>query len=451
MTVGAMESPPDFRPTLPPRPSNSERKRTLSTSDASGVPLLPLNKDTCSSYKHDRSQLVGSASLEDGEDKPLRVDQPSQRSDVYRPKEKVEIQSEGHLPPRRFCKTHTFLKWDFGYWREPARHTIIFGVLFSLVFIPTYYAAQFAIQLQHPPVIAPFQYDCSTSQGWTFVGINLPFGSFSFGQAKAIDLAWNWIVGRGYQGLLSIAAYRVFTDALLRVTESTALPMELYATLAFPTAKLETLYQLGKNTFRYGTLRVKLIFIWLFLATIYLISVPALLDATTAYEAGVDTSYKFSNDKIERIAELMKFSRDESIVRTWPICLSYTSPEKNKGINHNSKDNKKSENPATVVYTYEKDLHFTDFSWRNATYWSDGVQEKCFNDPQNVGNGWRNNATRFYLYEWQDAELNQTWWKKLEDDPMMALDPTRWNEWTFGPTNRTHFVCAANFAQYQVS
>ena len=121
-----------------------------------------------------------------------------------------------------------------------------------------------------------FFYDCTESRGWSFVGIDLiPFGrTFTFGEAKAIDLAWNWVVGRGLQGILTLVAYRVFSDALLRATELTALPFELYAALALPSMKLELLWQVSKNMFRYGNWRVKMIFMWLIISTVYLISIP---------------------------------------------------------------------------------------------------------------------------------------------------------------------------------
>lgn len=127
----------------------------------------------------------------------------------------------------------------------------------------------------HQSEILPFKFDCMDSGGWSLVGINLvPFQNFTFGEAKAVDLAWNWVVGRGLQGLLTLLAYRVFSDALLRVVELSAVPFELYATLALPSTKIELLWQVCKNLFKRGNWRVKMIFFWLIISTLYLIAVP---------------------------------------------------------------------------------------------------------------------------------------------------------------------------------
>ncbi|CAG8974676.1 hypothetical protein HYALB_00006410 [Hymenoscyphus albidus] len=76
--------------------------------------------------------------------------------------------------------------------------------------------------------IAPFVFECNRGTGWSWVGINLVVATdFSFGTAKAIDLAWNWIIGRGLQCVLSILAYRVFCDAIMRAAELTPMSYEL--------------------------------------------------------------------------------------------------------------------------------------------------------------------------------------------------------------------------------
>jgi hypothetical protein len=106
-----------------------------------------------------------------------------------------------------------------------------------------------------------FTVDCSGGQsGWTLVGVNIRFGLFSYSKAKAIDLAWNWIIGRGFQALMSLLAMRVFRDALLRVVEQTPLSYEMYATLALYPTKIEMLWQLCIGMFRYGKWRAKFIY-----------------------------------------------------------------------------------------------------------------------------------------------------------------------------------------------
>lgn len=120
-----------------------------------------------------------------------------------------------------------------------------------------------------------FTYDCyQDGYGWSFVGINLIVGEFNYGSAKALDLAWNWIIGRGVQALLMLLAYRVFNDALIRAAEMTALSFELYARLALYTARIDVLWYVLKALFQKGNWRTKAIFVWLCISIIYVITFP---------------------------------------------------------------------------------------------------------------------------------------------------------------------------------
>jgi hypothetical protein len=101
--------------------------------------------------------------------------------------------------------------------------------------------------------------------------------NFSFGTAKTLDLAWNWAVGRGVQGLLSLLAYRVFSDALLRMTELTPLSYELYASIALYSNRFEVMWYLLKGLGRFGGWRVKAIFSWLLISILYLLVFPRLV------------------------------------------------------------------------------------------------------------------------------------------------------------------------------
>lgn len=178
------------------------------------------------------------------------------------------------LPPKAFRKTHRFLGLNLGYWRMPARHFSIFAALALAIGLPLGYVVRGFNNLVDNGQL-PFEYDCyGSSNGWTFIGLNWRFGTFSYGSAKALDLAWNWIVGRGLQGILSIIAYRVFSDALLRVTEMTPISYELYATISFFSTKPTMIWQLLKGLGTQGNWRTKFILSWLVISIIYLLSFP---------------------------------------------------------------------------------------------------------------------------------------------------------------------------------
>lgn len=84
-------------------------------------------------------------------------------------------------------------------------------------------------------------------------------------------------MGRGLQALLSLLAYRVFSDALLRAAELTPLSCELYASIALRGNRFEVLWDLLKGLGRFGGWRVKAIFTWLLTSTMYLLVFPRLV------------------------------------------------------------------------------------------------------------------------------------------------------------------------------
>ena len=120
---------------------------------------------------------------------------------------------------------------------------------------------------------------------WSFQGINIPFGRLSFGQAKAVDLAWDWVAGRGIQAVLVAICYRVFTDALMRATEVHHVSYEVFTSLALFSTKTDPLWYLTKGLFLTPSWRVKFMLAWLLISTAYLATFPALMDVVSGYDA----------------------------------------------------------------------------------------------------------------------------------------------------------------------
>ena len=120
---------------------------------------------------------------------------------------------------------------------------------------------------------------------WNLIGIDIRFGRMTFGQAKGLDLAWNWIAGRGFQLLLTLVAYRVFTDALMRTAEVTYVPYELFTSLALFSTKTDALWHLIRGFTALSGWRFKFIIGWLSLSTGYLAIFPSLMDVISGYEA----------------------------------------------------------------------------------------------------------------------------------------------------------------------
>ncbi len=106
-----------------------------------------------------------------------------------------------------------------------------------------------------------------------------------FAQAKAIDLAWNTLVGRSLQTVISIFTYKVFMKALMRITEQNTITYEIYAALALSTTKLSAIKPLSKALYSKLDWRARFSMFWLLISTIYLATFPTLMDAITGYQA----------------------------------------------------------------------------------------------------------------------------------------------------------------------
>ncbi|KAK4901333.1 hypothetical protein LTR27_001891 [Elasticomyces elasticus] len=66
-----------------------------------------------------------------------------------------------------------------------------------------------------------------------FLTITLGFGRFTFAQAKALDFAWDLIVGSGGQALAVTLVYPLFRRMLLAHMEGCPVPMQAYKSIAF--------------------------------------------------------------------------------------------------------------------------------------------------------------------------------------------------------------------------
>lgn len=167
----------------------------------------------------------------------------------------------------------------------------------------------------------PTPWACSTNGfavggPWNLIGIDIRFGRMTFGQAKGLDLAWNWVAGRGLQFLLAWVSYRVFTDALMRTAEITYVPYELFTSLALFSTKTDALWYLTRGVLTLPGLRIKFIIGWLLFSTAYLAMFPSLMDVISGYEAAYDTVLVLPNRTTLKLDGLESF--DGPLYRT--IC-----------------------------------------------------------------------------------------------------------------------------------
>ncbi|KAG9236722.1 hypothetical protein BJ875DRAFT_455776 [Amylocarpus encephaloides] len=361
------------------------------------------------------------------------------------------------IPSKPFAKRTRFLGINFGKWRVFVRHFTIFALVAILISIPVWLVSVGIDSIQGSTSVT-FGYDCYgvVGGGWSFLGINLVVATdFNYGTAKGLDLIWNWLVGRGLQGILAIFAYRVSTDALLRAAELTPLSFELYASIALYTNKFEVLWELLLGFGRFGNWRVKAILLWLFFSAVYLLAFPSLLDACSGYDAAQKASFSWPNGKLQNVDDA-KTMLDKCIYAT-----SYSSHRKET---LDCTSDILSTRAICPKYNITEQMVYTNFSYtfpklgvlnRTSTYSNSYISEPqrprqpswlCLDDT----NEYSYHSRMWNLYYWNDTIVNQTWWDHFHQDPYKS-QPDYWDEWNFWPSNKTagNFVCDTKNNLYQ--
>jgi len=64
---------------------------------------------------------------------------------------------------------------------------------------------------------------------------DITFGNLCISGARAIDLTWNLVVGRGLQASVALISYQKVTGALLRMAETTPIPYDVFVATVFNT------------------------------------------------------------------------------------------------------------------------------------------------------------------------------------------------------------------------
>lgn len=75
------------------------------------------------------------------------------------------------------------------------------------------------------------------------------FGDYSFTVAKAIDVVWDIIIGRGGQALLLYVFSRVFYDVLHMLLEKDSMTYDTFTSLSLSGATAWGLWMLGRDLF----------------------------------------------------------------------------------------------------------------------------------------------------------------------------------------------------------
>lgn len=106
-----------------------------------------------------------------------------------------------------------------------------------------------------------------------------------FAQAKAIDLAWNALVGRGIQAFLIFISCKVFYAVLMHISERNPVTYELFAAVSLTPTMTNGLRPMAKAVIVNSDLKSRLMLVWLLITTVYIALTPILVDALSGYRA----------------------------------------------------------------------------------------------------------------------------------------------------------------------
>jgi hypothetical protein len=130
---------------------------------------------------------------------------------------------------------------------------------------------------------------------WTQFTPTVVYGNFTLGQAKAIDVAWNMVVGRAAQAFISFIFYGVVKDILMRITEITTVPLDLFTALAFKPFDLDSIFKMVRALPSCRGWRATVAMIWILISAIYIAAIPAINDAMTGYVLQNEIYVVFNN------------------------------------------------------------------------------------------------------------------------------------------------------------
>ncbi|SMR52928.1 unnamed protein product [Zymoseptoria tritici ST99CH_1E4] len=145
-------------------------------------------------------------------------------------------------------------------------------------------------------VIPPLGYP--KDQNWDprlFLSITLAFGNLNFPQAKAIDVCWDFAIGRGGQALVAILVYPTMRKSLLTLLEKRPLRMPLVTSLTFEHFSVWSWWALAKEMIHSWSWRLSA---YLYIVS-YLLAFGTLVPAMTGYQAKQAPFYRSGNNLMD--------------------------------------------------------------------------------------------------------------------------------------------------------
>jgi hypothetical protein len=122
--------------------------------------------------------------------------------------------------------------------------------------------------------------------------ITLTWGHMTFSQAKALDVLWDIVVGRGGQFILLYVAFKVFTMTLSRTMETEPVSYGTFESMAFTSPTFVSPFILIRDFVTNRGLRARVAVAWTIIASFYVLAFPTLNDTMSGYSTNVQAFLK---------------------------------------------------------------------------------------------------------------------------------------------------------------
>ncbi|KAI0814071.1 hypothetical protein GGR55DRAFT_633933 [Xylaria sp. FL0064] len=117
-----------------------------------------------------------------------------------------------------------------------------------------------------------------------FFQVTLPLGSFTFTQAKVIDIVWDIVIGRAGQGILAYYSWRTFADYATVSMETAPITYTSFIILFMESGpSLKSIFQLLRDFLAYRRLKSKVAATWIILSMLFVLAWPTLIAALSGY------------------------------------------------------------------------------------------------------------------------------------------------------------------------
>jgi hypothetical protein len=118
--------------------------------------------------------------------------------------------------------------------------------------------------------------------------ITLKWGHMTFSQAKALDVVWDILIGRGGQAILLYVAFKVFTMTLSRTMETEPVSYGTFESMAFTSPTFVSPFILIRDFATNKGLRARVAVAWTIIASFYVLAFPSLNDTMSGYSTNME-------------------------------------------------------------------------------------------------------------------------------------------------------------------